>query len=287
MNNPPSLSIVMPVYNHLDLLLNLFATLGPTMPPSPVEIIVVDDASTEFDLRKVRTLADANVIRLERNGGYPVACNAGAKAAKGDVILFLNSDIEAHSGWYEPLMGAFLRPGQETVAVVGVKTVFPVQYWCPACRIYGPTDTCNQGHKAEAVELIQSCGGWFDAGKGPYHRYLGWRSDHPLCNVAEDVSWVTGAAMAVRGDVLRQMQGFDEGYVGGYFEDVDLCMRVKKAGWRVWYEPWAVFTHLVGGSFVQQQPGKVNTFRLNSKRFHWLWEKEIRVDNKAVRVVDY
>jgi GT2 family glycosyltransferase len=272
------------VYGRLDMLMNLLATLGPTLPPNaPIEILAVDDASPGLDLRQVKALSGAQIIRRDVNGGFPAACNTGALAAHGEVLFFLNSDTEAIPGWYEPLLNVFVD--HNDVAVVGVKTVFPVLWWCRECRGYVSCKKCPNGHDAVQAVRIQSAGGWFDARNGPYHRYFGWDANDPLVNVQEAVSWVTGAAMAVRSSVFREMQGFDENYTGGYFEDVDLCMRVRQSGWRVMYEPKSVFVHVTGASFVPV--GDKSRFYINSKRFHVLWDKTIVPDNRACIMVDY
>jgi GT2 family glycosyltransferase len=76
--------------------------------------------------------------------------------------------------------------------------------------------------------------------------------------------------------------GFDEGYARGYFEDVDLCEKVKAAGLEVWYCPKAIFEHAVGstGGIPAEQ------FKANSIRFHRLWDKRIEPDTPVVHV-DY
>jgi GT2 family glycosyltransferase len=227
------------------------------------------------------------------NVGFAQACNAGAKAAKGEILLFLNSDTIAHPNWQQPLLDAF----ESGVGIVGPKLVFPVSYWCPACRVYQCCEVedngqiiCQQcGGVCVAVETIQSAGGWFDAGKGPYHRNLGWRADDPIVNVNEDVSWTTGAALAVRKDVFVAAGGFDPEYHKGYFEDVALCCAVRKAGLRVRYVPESVFTHLVAqststnGSDQERQ----QSFYANSRRFHMQWDEWIVPDTMSARYVNY
>ncbi len=283
-----NLSIIIPVYGQLHLVLNCLDSLVRTA-TSPAEILLIDDCSPEFDLTKIKIPYPCQVARMPVNAGFAQACNAGAKAARGEILLFLNSDTIAHNGWQKPLLDAF-EPG---VGIVGPKLVFPANYWCPVCRVYQGSEVesngqiiCMQcGGACEAIETIQSAGGLFDANKGPFHRNLGWRADAPIVNVAEDVSWVTGAALAVRKDVFMAAEGFDPAYRKGYFEDVDLCVKVKHAGLRIRYAPESVFTHLVAQSTAGNVSGE--DFRKNALLFISRWESEIRVDAPGSIFVKY
>jgi GT2 family glycosyltransferase len=260
---------------------------------SPAELILVDDASKEFDLTNVPLPVVGKVIRMAENGGFSQACNAGATQATGDILLFLNSDTVAHDGWYEPLMAAF----EPDVAIVGLKLVFPANAWCPICRVYYDKSIITDGkcpvHKdtdVEMVETIQSAGGLYDAGKGPYHRFFTWRADDPRVNIQEEVSWTTGAAFAIRADVFKAAGGFDAVYGTGYFEDVDISVKVRQAGWKIMYVPQACFTHFVAQSTSSDGRSDIERrlhFRANSRLFHLRWDAAIRVDTPSARFVDY
>ena len=89
-------------------------------------------------------------------------------------------------------------------------------------------------------------------------------------------------------DLFMQLGGYDEGYVRGYFEDVDLCMRLKAVGKSIWYEPRSVMTHHAGASAGTKtaQEGKeaAARFRRNSLRFHARWDSVIVPDVKEIHV---
>lgn len=259
---PLSLSVVVPYYNQLAGLLRLLRSLVATATDlgqmGRLEILVQDDASSNGDLKDI-VGAPVAVARNERNLGFAGNCNAGAARAQGDVLLFLNQDTRARAGWWAPLLAAF---DNLAVGVVGPKLVF------------------GENPHGVQEESVQSCGGLFDAGKGPFHRWLGWAADDWRVNVPERVSWTTGAALAVRRELFAKVGGFDEGYVRGYFEDVDLSMKVRAAGAEVWYEPRAVFEHQVGST------GGVapHIFKANSLRFHAKWDAVIVPDTNVVHV---
>jgi GT2 family glycosyltransferase len=196
----------------------------------------------------------------EVNLGFAGNCNAGAARATKDILLFLNQDTRAHEHWFNPLMALFENP---KVGIVGPKLIFPPS---------------SDPRRPEG--MIQSCGGLYDGGKGPYHRYLGWAEDDWRVNICERVSWTTGAALAIRRELFEKVGGFDIGYEKGYFEDVDLCEQVKAEGYEVWYCPESVFEHGVAST------GGIpsHLFKGNSLRFHQKWDAKITPDTTAIYV---
>ena len=230
-----------------------------TNPPSS-DLILVDDCSPEVNFPSLFT-PPIQVIRHETNqGSYGASLNLAFEPLKGNllpgvldelIIIFSNSDITAQPGWIEPLVRAFDNP---EVGVVGPKLLF------------------ENG-------LIQSCGGLFDGNLGPFHRYLGWRADYKLANRGpEKVSWSTGAVFATRAKLFDSLGGFDEGYRGGYFEDVDYCLRARTLGFETWYVPGSVLLHTVG------QQGGSPFFRENSIRFHKRWDAHNTKDVEGIMV---
>ena len=162
-----------------------------------------------------------------------------------------NSDLIAQPGWIKPLVGVFKN---QEIGIAGPKLIFP------------------DGR-------IQSCGGLFDGNFGPFHRFLGWRGDYRLANRGpEQVSWITGAVFATRAKLFDQLGGFDSGYQGGYFEDVDYCLRANALGYKTWYVPESTLIHTVG-----QQGGSPH-FRDNSIRFHKRWDAHLWRDTQAIMV---
>src|SRR3990167_2879338 len=118
--------------------------------------------------------------------------------------------------------------------------------------IFPPTD---------GIARIQSAGGLYDSGKHPFHRYIGSKADWSGVNI-------------------------EEGYVRGYFEDVDLCERAKQAGAEIWYVPSACFIHATGQSTAAQDEDEkvrfARTFQHNRQRFHVRWDSVIEPDIGAV-----
>ncbi len=188
-----------------------------------IQWIVQDDCSDNLDMRMLIPPYVASVERNEVNLGFSSNCNRGAARAVGDVIIFVNQDIQANElsrGWDTAIRAAF---EDASVGIVGARLLFP------------------DGR-------IQSAGGIYDGHLQPTHRCLGYSDiTHWEVNTPEYVAWVTGAFLCIRRDVFQQVGGFDEAFIA-YWEDVDLNERVKAAGYKVWYEPRATFTHKVGST---------------------------------------
>lgn len=216
------ISVIIPAYN--DVLSTLRAVNSLRAYSSrPVECLIQDDASPEREFKPYIPHEVASVERNADNLGFAGNCNAAATRAHLPILLFANQDVWAagvSDGWNTALVRAFRDP---TVGVVAPRLLFP-------------------------DGSLQSAGGVFDAVCQPVHRCLGWKNlDHREIAEARDVTWATGAALAIRASLFRQLGGFDEGY-RMYFEDVDLCLRVREAGFRIRYDPSITLIHQVGST---------------------------------------
>lgn len=132
----------------------------------------------------------------------------GAAYTHGDPIIFLNDDTEPQAGWLG-MLDAFDNP---EVGIVGCRLVY-------------------------ADGLIQHAGVYLACEGGTLTAY-NVHDDLP----SREVEAVTGACLAIRRDLFDELDGFDEGYRNGY-EDVDLCLRARAAGWKVWYVAEATVVH--------------------------------------------
>lgn len=249
-----NISVIIPAYNHLDDVIRCVYSLGGHMAAGDNnELIIQDDASPLVDFTGLIPFAS-----LERNAvnlGFAGNSNAGAARAKGDIFCFINQDIVAtpewSQGWDNALRAAFADP---QVGIVGARLLFP-------------------------DGSIQSAGGVLDAGCAPVHRCLGYSNpNHAEVATPMAVTWVTGAALAIRRELFTQVGGFDVGYVGGYFEDVDLCLKVGELGYKVQYEPRCTLIHRVGST-----GGNVH-FGRNALRFKSIWIDSGRVEPDATFV---
>ncbi|MGC1512137.1 MAG: glycosyltransferase family 2 protein [Acidimicrobiales bacterium] len=221
MEDLPKCSIIIPLYNRVDLTRSCLESLVEHTPPSTYEVVLVDNASTDETGALLSQLdGDVVIIRNETNQGFAIACNQGAAAASSDLLLFLNNDTQLLPGWIEPLLRATVE--QPQVGAVGAKLIYP-------------DGTIQHG----GVSIIQNrIGGLF----GGWHDHVGKPASWPDANVAKFRNAVTGALMLVRRNAFEQVGGFDTRYWNGN-EDVDLCLALREAGWQVLYEPASTVIH--------------------------------------------
>ncbi|MEW6248547.1 MAG: glycosyltransferase [Nitrospirota bacterium] len=233
-------SIIIPVWNKVELTRRCLEALATTPDEPRWEVIIVDNGSTDGTSALLAELGgDVRIIRNDENLGFAKACNQGAKAARGRYLVFLNNDTIPQSGWLE----ALVREVEEhaDVAVVGSKLLYP--------------DGTIQ-HAGVAFSHV-----WFT----PYHLYQGCPADLPAVNRRREFQAVTAACMLVRREVFDEVGGFDEGYRNG-FEDVDLCLKVRERGWKIVYQPKSVLYHL-----ESQTPGRKAHDADNSRLFLTRW----------------
>lgn len=249
-------SIIIPVFNKLELTRQCLTTLASATTMPEYEVIVVDNASTDGTAEFLTELGgDVQVIRNPENYGFAIACNQGAKAARGEFLLFLNNDTIPTDGWLNALVDEVER--HTDVAVVGSKLLYE--------------DGTIQ-HAGVAFSRI-----WFS----PYHIYKGFPADAPSVNRRREFQCVTAACMLVRREVFESVEGFDEGYRNG-FEDVDLCLKIGERGWRIVYQPKSVLYHL-----ESQTPGRKAHEQENSKRLLARWgHKWWLADEDAIYMSD-
>lgn len=232
-------------YNRLDLTREYLASLARTLAalPDAYEVILVDDASTDGTQAFLRELAGPyTVLCKETNRGYAAANNAGARLARGDCLLLLNNDLILTPGWIEPML-AQLRSGPEVGAVGNVQVNV-------------------------STDLLEHAGVFFDLEGVPAHARK-YRKRAPAAPLLE---WpaVTGACLGVRREVFWEVGGFDEAYVNGH-EDIDLCLKLRAAGYRNFVCNRSVVYHHVSSS-----PGSHSRKAENEKRFMDKWQAVTR-----------
>ena len=202
----------------------------------PDETIVVDNASTDGSPERLeRDYPWVRLIRAASNLGYAGANNLGASAALGDVIVLLNPDAFVEAGWLLSILPIF---DEADVCAVGP-------------RIY----------RGRSGETLDSAGGdiEYPLGDAPGRGYL--QTFGPPHTERRDVAYVSGAAIALRAQTLRDVGGLDEDFFC-YYEETDLCWRLRMTGKRCVYEPRAIVRHLGSFSFG---PASATKIRLQTR----------------------
>lgn len=231
------LSVVIINWNTRDLLLRCIRTIDMHKGDVQVEIVVVDNASTDDSVESVRReYPSARVLVNDTNVGFARANNQGVVASSAPLALLLNSD-------------AFLTDG-------ALQALLEVMAASPHAALVGAhlrnADGTFQASHTPFPNLWQEFLILSGIGRLTHGR---WYPSHApeLNSGAQVVEYVEGACMLVRKDVYRAIGGLDEGFFM-YAEEVDLCYRIRAADWQVWYAPRAEVIHLGGGSSGKRKP---------------------------------
>jgi GT2 family glycosyltransferase len=221
---PPSFSVVIPVFGQAEVTEACLERVLATWPPRREgEVVVVDDGSEDATPQVLEqwSARDARirVVRLPRNAGFVAACNAGAAAARGDALVFLNNDTLPSPGWLPPLLETL---GLPRAGVVGGKLLYP------------------DGVLQEAGGVIFSDGDGANFGKGDPE------PDAPLFDCVREVDYCSGALLATPRRLFEELGGFDTAFAPAYYEDTDYAFRVRQRGYRVLYQPASQVVHLEG-----------------------------------------
>ena len=207
-------SIVIPNYNGRKLLeKNLPKVIAACQTRGQGwEIIVVDDASTDDSVKFLQNnYQQVKIVRHQKNRRFAAACNSGVKAAHGQIVIFLNSDVIPEKDFLPPLIAHF----KETL-------VFAV-----GCR----EKDFRQG------KLVYS-----GRAEARFERGLlvHWRAVNQDGN---DTFWAAAGSMAVDREKYLKLGGMDTLYRPAYYEDIDLSYRARLAGWKILFEPKSVVLH--------------------------------------------
>jgi GT2 family glycosyltransferase len=247
----PELSIVIPTFDTASMTLRCCRSVLASMSDS-TEVIVVDDGSRDGTAGLLAHEApEVEVVRLESNRGFAVAANRGFAAARGSIILLLNSDARidpsAEPNALRSLLAAF--HSEERLGVAGARLINEdgTPQWSG-----GPTPT-----------LLWLVG--VVSGAGHLARFLRSR-DQP--GQHREVDWVSGAAMAFRRQVWTDAGPLDERY-RFYGQDLAFCLRARAAGWRVRVVPEARVIHQVGGTVAVDSTLRHDPERLWADLLAW------------------
>jgi GT2 family glycosyltransferase len=219
----PAVSVVIPNKDNLEFLQDCVRSVLADLPRGGQgEIIIVDNGSRDDSLDWISGLGEpVKAIPLGRNAGFAAACNLGARAALGGVVIFLNNDTVVTSGWSEPLVRC-IKDNPEVV-IAGGLTLFMDR-----------PDYVNSA----AIRIGASAAG-SDVGFDLHHDQVDLRP--------REVAGVSGVSMAVDREWFLDAGGFDEAFFM-YFEDVDLCLRAWLEGRRIRFVPQSRVLHAFGGT---------------------------------------
>jgi GT2 family glycosyltransferase len=233
----PRLSVVVPTHNTREITLRCLGSLSPWSADG-VEVLLVDDGSDDGTQEAVGRLFPAvQVLRSAEARGFTGSANAGLAAARGELLLLLNSDTEVEAATLPRLYSAFERDPRLGAAGAVLSNPDGSPQWSG-----GPEPTFSW------LFLLTSGLG------GALGRFPGYRLVRPLdAETRGPVDWVTGAAMAIRRQAWEAVGPMDVRY-RFYAQDLDFCLTLRDAGWRVEVAAGFRVMHL-GGATIAQRSG--------------------------------
>ena len=228
----------------------------PQMKPE-YRIFVCNNGHPSSEYEQVyKLLPEGSVVkRVNQKEGFSYGANTAIKAGNAPLVLFVTDDLFIHEGAIETLLK---RMDDQSIGLCGYKFIFP-------------EDSPDPSRPAGRVQHI----GMATNVRGDMiHPLIGWSADNPKCNVSREVIAVTGASFIVRRHVFNQVGGFDTVYGKGYYEDTDICLKVRSIGKKVFVDTGAVATHGVGQSFQNVPPQEI-PFQQNQMIFRSRWLKSL------------
>lgn len=248
----PVVSIVIAAHVGAALTESCLRSISAATDEPAYEVIVVDDAADEDNLRLWGTIEGVNVIVNQENQGYLRSVNLGAAAARGRYVLTLNNDTRVQAGWLSELVAR--AESAPDIGIVAPKLLYP------------------NGMLQEAGGIIFQDGSGWNFGRG-------WDPSAPACDYVRDVDYGSGACLLVRADLWHELGGYDERYLPMYYEDTDLCFAARDRGYRVVYEPAARVVHVEGGTAgTDAGAGGKRHQELNRPKFVEKWSEKLAAE---------
>lgn len=216
-------------------------------------IIIIDNASDENERREHEYLFNGVVSRrLKQSFGFPAANNQGAALGNAPAILFLNDDCVLEDE--TAIQKMFSMMEDPTIGICSIKLLFPLS----------STSANRPPGKVQHIGIALGIKG------DTCHPLVGWSANHPKTNVSRDVFAVTGACLMVKRFIFEKVGKFDLAYGMGTYEDVDLCLKVRSVGQRVFVNTNAVGYHYAGATSEKKQTPF--PLLLNSNIFKTRWQ---------------
>src|SRR5205085_3633807 len=194
-----------PVFNQLQFTQSSLASIQDNQADQSLEVIVVDDSSTDDTEETLRRIPGLVYLRNEENVGFVASCNRGAAKARGNYLVFLNNDTVVTAGWLSALHETFQF--EPHAGLVGSKLIY------------------SDGRLQEAGGIIWRDGSGWNRGKFQ-------DAAKPEYNYLRDVDYCSAACIMIPKSVFESIGGFDAKYEPAYYEDVDLAFKLRRAGFK-------------------------------------------------------
>ncbi len=201
------------------------------------EIVIVDNGSVDDSVSYLEAhWPELRKVILQKNHGFSGGYNKGMEQLDSAYFLLLNSDIEVTPGWLEPLLDQMKKGDNVGACTPKIKDI----------------------NKPSLFEYAGASGGYIDKYGYPFCRgrifdYL--EEDRGQYDDSTEVFWGTGACLLVRADLYKKLGGLDEQFFA-HMEEIDLCWRLKRLGYKIHVVPGSTVFHVGGGTLERGDPLK-------------------------------
>lgn len=243
----PKIVTIIPNYNGVGIIEKCLNSL-----PDYLNVFVIDDASTDDSVELIaNSFPRINILHNEKNSGFSSTMNCGIRNTQSDYILVLNNDVCISDDLLENILDLF---DDETVFSVGPSILLP-------CK----------NMKNEGIAFPK------------WHHGILFGDQKEFVNDVTPILYTTGCAAVYRRSMLEALGGFDEAYSPFYWEDVDLCYRAWKRGWKSLYQPKSAVIHKHSASISKIKASYTDRIKArNSLFFIWrnIEDKKILSNHK-------
>ena len=236
MHSNPSVAVVILSWNGRKFLEQFIPPLLKTTYPN-ASFHIADNASSDDTVQFVSAnFPSIKIIRIEKNYGFAEGYNIALKQVEADYYVLLNQDVEVPAGWIEPIIA--LMEKDKKIAACQSKML--------------------EYDNKERFEYAGATGGFIDRHGYAFCRGRFFKStekDNGQYDTVSEIVWACGACMFIRSKLFHDLGGLDDDFFA-HFEEIDLCWRLKNAGYSIVYCPASVVYHVGGGSLPQGNPKK-------------------------------
>ena len=247
--SPIRVSIIIVSWNALDLLKQCLPSVVAT-DFDGFEIILADNASEDGSAEWVRAnLPSVRLVRHPENWGFAKGNNEAVPHAHGDLIILLNNDVEVPAGWLTPI----------------------VERFDAAPDLGAAQPKLHRFDARGSFEYSGAAGGFLDRWGYPFARgriFDVLEEDRGQYDASHDIFWASGTCLAVRRSIWESLGGLEEAFFM-HMEEIDLCWRIRRSGFRIECITDAEVYHIGGGSLPAGNPRKTYlNFRNNLLMLH-------------------
>lgn len=233
----PSVAVVILNWNGKDFLEKFLPSVCSSTYGN-LQLYMADNASTDDSVAFTQKhFPQVKIIQNPSNNGFAGGYNEALQHVQADIYVLLNQDVEVEPGWIEPVIT--LMEQQPDIAACQ-----------PKLRAYA---------NPEEFEYAGAAGGWMDILGYTFCRgriLYTTEKDNGQYDDVQDIFWATGAALFIRSRCFHEVGGFDADFFA-HMEEVDLCWRLQRVGYRICYCPGSRVYHVGGGSLPQGNPRKL------------------------------